>query len=364
MKLRLNLNVSKNFQLMKSIKIIDVLFLLVLFQSCGCNPIDAQKGSKEGLYKGIIKVGHMDALDMAPLFVAKENGYFREEGLDIEMVFFGNPRDNTEALSKGRIQFSTNPFTFPYLEANSGEPVQIISAAGGLGVIEVIIQGEYDIQSVEELVQWVKAHPDKKLRISGLKGGLLEMVIRKILKDNALSYDDVEMVWFNERLSMVQSFQLNEVDILSHVKPYTTDMIVNQGAKSLANNSDVWGKGTPNCTVTIMEGFGKQYPGTVMAYLKALRRGFQFIVDHPEEAAELLDKGHYYRVDLDVLKYAFSQQPAEVILEPNAQGMKLAIEAMVELGYIGQPPKQIINLSFLQEVQKEVYQDSADLGEK
>ena len=32
--------------------------------------------TKEGFYKGTIKVGHLVALDMAPLFLAKEAGYF------------------------------------------------------------------------------------------------------------------------------------------------------------------------------------------------------------------------------------------------------------------------------------------------
>ena len=214
--------------------------------------------NKEGFYPGKIKVGHLVALDMAPLFIAKEAGYFKEEGLDVQTVFFSNPGDNNAALVGGSLQFTTNPFTLPYFASNSGIKMRIISSAGGLGIMEVVIQGKYNISDVKQLVAWIKAHPGQKLKIAVLKGDTLEMIIQKLLADNGLTYDDVEMVWFNDLLAMVQSFQTKQVDILSHIKPYTTEMIVKYGAKSLATNTDVWGEGTPNCTVNVMQDFSYQ----------------------------------------------------------------------------------------------------------
>ncbi|MDB4982616.1 MAG: ABC-type nitrate/sulfonate/bicarbonate transport system, substrate-binding protein, partial [Myxococcales bacterium] len=58
-----------------------------------------------------IKVGHLVALDMAPLFVAKEAHYFEKYGLEVEPVFFANPGDNNAALAGGAIDLSINPFT-------------------------------------------------------------------------------------------------------------------------------------------------------------------------------------------------------------------------------------------------------------
>jgi len=335
------------------------LFLLVLallFGASSCNQTEKGKGKnveKEGFYPGKIKVGHLVALDMGPLFVAQEAGFFKEEGLDIETVFFSNPGDNNAALAGGSLQFSTNPFTLPYFGANSGIKMKIISGAGGLGIMEVIIQGEFKIESVQQLVQWIKANPKKKLKIAVLKGDTLEMIVEKMLSDNGLTYNDVEMVWFNDLLAMVQSFQTKQVDILSHIKPYTTEMIVNYGAKSLATNSDVWGEGTPNCTVAVMDDFMNKYPGTCKAYLRALRKGFQLMVDYPEKAVDLLEKGNYYKVSKEVLLYAMKNQPKKVVLRPNADGMMLAINAMVKAGYIKQPTENIIYTGFLDEIEKD-----------
>ena len=274
-----------------SIVIVFALMLITAFSSCnsGNNP---QSDKKEGFYQGKIKVGHLVALDMAPLFVAKEMGFFKDEGLDVETVFFSNPGDNNTALSGGSIQFSINPFTLPYFANNSGIKMRIISNAGGLGIMEVIVQGELGISDIKQLVAWIKANPGKKLKIAVLKGDTLEMIIQKMLADNGLTYNDVEMVWFNDLLAMVQSFQTKQVDILSHIKPYTTDMIVNHGAKSLCTNTDIWGEGTPNCTQNVMEDFATKYPGTCKAYLKAIQKGWQYMIDNPEKATDLLVQGN------------------------------------------------------------------------
>jgi hypothetical protein len=53
--------------------------------------------------------------------------------LDVETIFFANPGGNNAALAGGSIDFSTNPFTLPFFDANSGVPIRVISGAGRPG---------------------------------------------------------------------------------------------------------------------------------------------------------------------------------------------------------------------------------------
>lgn len=313
-------------------------------------PVTAQQVG-DGVFHGKIKAGHLVALDMAPLFVAKEAGFFKEEGLDLETVFFANPGDNNAALSGGSIQFSTNPFTLPYFAENSGVPMRIISSAGGEGVMQVIIQGSYGVSSMEDLAKWVKAHKDKKLKVATLKGDTLDMILYRSFQQVGLTYDDFEMVWFNDLLAMVQSFDTKQSDILSHIQPYTVGFQLEKGAKLLTNNSQVWGEGTPNCTVSVMDDFANKYPKTVEGYLAALHRGFQLIVDDPVKAQGLLIKGNYYRVAPEVLLEALKSQK-KVVLRPNVDGMMICIQDMVKAGYIKPPQRNIVRLEFLDRVEK------------
>ncbi len=319
---------------------------------CRNDSTGAVGNAAPGVFPGTVKVGHLVALDMAPLFVAKEAGFFKDEGLDLETVFFANPGDNNAALAGGSIQFSTNPFTLPYLGENSGVPIRIISSAGGLGIMQVVIQGKYGIDNLKQLAAWVKEHPGQKLKVGSLRGDTLDMICYRAFKQVGLTYDNFEMVWFQDLLAMVQAFETKQIDVLSHIKPYTTNLVVKFGAKVLTDNSEIWGEGTPNCTVAVLQEFGQKYPETVKRYLRGLRRGFQLIVDDPEKAVELLSQGNYFKVDKEVLLYAFKNQPKRVVLMPNVEGINTCINDMVAMGYIKKPKNEVMMLKFLEEVEK------------
>jgi len=317
--------------------------------SCGDSKPSADR---DGYYPGTVKIGHLVALDMAPMFVAKEAGFFKEQGIDVETIFFPNPGDNNAALAGGSIQVSINPFTLPYLAENSGVPIRIISSAGGLSIMEVVAQGKLGIDSVSSLAAWVKANPGKKLKVATLKGDTLEMILYRCFIDNGLSYDNFEMVWFNDLLAMVQAFEAGEVDILSFIKPYTTNMIVNKGAKRVTDNSEVWGLGTPNCTAAVMADFRQKYPKTVEAYLRAVQQAFDLIVSDPERAVQLLKNGGYYKVPPEVLLEAFRSSPKQASLRPNREGVMKAIEDMAAAGYIKRPSVEVMDLTILDQIEK------------
>lgn len=302
--------------------------------------------SSNGLYEGKINVGHLVAIDMAPLFVAKEAGYFNDEGLDVETFFFSNPGDNNAALTGGSIQFSINPFTLAYLGQNSGVPMRIITNAGGNGVMQVVMQGKYDVSSVNDLAAWVKANPDKKLKVGTLRGDTLDMILYKAFKDEGLTYDHFEMIWFNDLLAMVQSFKTGELDILSHIQPYTTDLQLNEDANFLTDNAQVWGVGTPNTTVIVLEDFAKKYPETVKRYIRASNRALELIKNDPEKAVQLLSGKNYYKTPDGVLLAAFKTQ-GQATLYPNVAGMKIAIDDMVAQNYISETTVDIVDTSYL-----------------
>ncbi len=299
-----------------------------------------------GLYLGTLKVGHLVALDMAPLFIAKEAGYFKDEGLDVETVFFSNPGDNNAALTGGSVQLTINPFTLAYLGVNSGVPMRILSNAGGNGIMQVVIQGKYNVSSLSDLVAYVKANPNQKLKVGTLRGDTLDMILYKAFKDNGLSYDNFEMVWFNDLFAMVQSFKTNDIAILSHIQPYTTDLQINYGAKFLTDNAQVWGKGTPNTTLIALDSFAKKYPETVKRFLRAENRALDLIKSNPEKAMEILKGKNYYKIPDNVLLTAFKTQK-DATLYPNVAGMMTAINDMITQNYIKKTDINIVDTSYL-----------------
>ncbi|MGJ7542456.1 ABC transporter substrate-binding protein [Variovorax sp. LT1R16] len=115
------------------------------------------------------KAGHFVAIDMAPLFVAKESGCFVQQGLHAETVFFADPGDNNAVLAGRAIECSTNPFILPFFAANSGVPIRGIAAAGGWGVMEVVAHAKLGLMSMDDIKGYIGAGKPK-LKIATLQG--------------------------------------------------------------------------------------------------------------------------------------------------------------------------------------------------
>lgn len=289
-------------------------------------------GEAQALTK--VKAGHLVALDMAPLFLGKESGCFEKYGLDIETVFFANPGDNNAALAGGEIDFSTNPFTLPFFAANSGVPIRVIAAAGGWGIMQVIADGKLKISSIEDLKKHI-ASGGKKLRFASLQGDTLELILTRIFKQNGIADNAVEIVNFDDLLAMVDAFRSGQADVLSHIKPYTTDFVVNKGATFIADNAQVWSAHTPNTVVSVLEKTLAGRPQIVESYLKGLLCAAEIINKEPERAVQILSaKGSYYRVSPTVLLQAFKSAKEPVSFVPDLVSIQSVVDDLTALGYI------------------------------
>lgn len=282
-----------------------------------------------------VKAGHLVALDMAPLFLAKEAGCFSKNGLEVETVFFANPGDNNAALAGGAIDFSTNPFTLPFFAANSGVPIRTIAAAGGWGIMQVIADGKLKLNSIADL----KAHTSKggkKLRFASLQGDTLELILTRVFKQNGIPETAVEMVNFDDLLAMVDAFRSGQVDVLSHIKPYTTDFVVNSGATVITDNAAVWSPNTPNTVVSVLEKTLSERPQVVEAYLKGLLCAAEIINKEPEKATKLLSAPgtSYYRVAPAVIERAFKTASQPVSFVPDIAAIQSVVDDLTALGYI------------------------------
>jgi len=280
-----------------------------------------------------VKAGHLVAIDMAPLFVAKESGCFAKQGIDVETVFFANPGDNNAALAGGAIDFSTNPFTLPFFAANSGVPIRVIAAAGGWGVMEVVAQGKLGLKSMDDLKSYVKTGKPR-LKIATLQGDTLELILKREFMRLSLTEKDVELVYFNDLLAMVEAFRSGQMDLLSHIKPYTTDMVVNKSAMVLTTSAKTYSVTTPNTVVSVLEKTLRERPQLVDSYLKGLMCAADIINKQPETAAQYLSRGNYYRVNEKVLLSSLKTAPAPVSFVPDVAVIQSVVNELTKLGYV------------------------------
>ena len=296
----------------------------------------------------VINVGHLVGICMSPLFYAQATGLFAAEGLKVEMKFMPNPGDALTALTGGVQQIVHIPFTNIIVAANNGAPVRIIGGSGAGGLF-LLAQGSTGIKSMEDL----KKQKGKNLKIGAMRLNTFELMLYRALASNGLKYEDFQMVWFNDTLSMASAFEAKAVDLVTHVEPFATRLVDKLGGVPIASNLDTWGKDGPDCVTNARVDFIEKYPQAVTKYLRALLKADAAIKANRDKAVEVLDASKFYRVDKETLRAALPRQMPQVnLIGAGEAGMRTAIADMTTLGYIKNVPANLIDFRFLKEALK------------
>jgi NitT/TauT family transport system substrate-binding protein len=296
----------------------------------------------------VIRVGHLVGICMSPLFYADAMGYFKDEGLKVELKHMPNPGDGLAALTSGATHIAHVPFTNSIVAANNGAPVKIIGGSGAGGIF-LIAQGSTGIKSIDDL----KKAKGKNLKIGTMRLNTFELTTYRVLANNGMKYEDFQMVWFNDVLSMAAAFESKAVDLVTHVEPFSTRLVDKLGGVPIASNQDVWGKDGPDCVTNARADFIAQYPDATKKYLRALLKADAAIKADMPKAVDILDKGKYYRVDRETLAAALPRQTPQVDLTRGGdKGMEIAVADMVTLGYLKKMPDGAIDFRLLRETLK------------
>jgi NitT/TauT family transport system substrate-binding protein len=240
------------------------------------------------------------------------------------------------------------PFTNIIVAANNGAPVRIIGGSGAGGLF-LIAQGGSGIKSMSDL----KQQRGKGLKIGAMRLNTFELMAYRALANQGLKYDDFNMVWFSDTLSMASAFEAKAVDVVTHVEPFATRLVDKLGGVPIASNLDTWGKDGPDCVTNARTDFLEKYPQAATKYLRALLKADAAIKANPDKAVEVLDASKFYRVDKDTLKAALPRQRPQVnLIGAGEAGMRTAIADMTTLGYIKSVPANLIDFRFLKDALK------------
>jgi len=237
-----------------------------------------------------VKVGYTPILSQLPLFVAVEEGYFEEEGIEVELVKFDAPNHLNDALLQGQIDITCPGMAlgiFAITEQKNPGKIEVYSIVGGTPdapVAKVLVRKESEIRSVSDI-------KGKKL---GIFGGTIQWIVitKNYLEMHGLkAYEDVEIVELTPALQ-VQALASGQIDALLALEPMAT-VALEQGfarvvdgsaAETTINNPSWIGAGAINTA------YKEKNPEKVEAYLRAIKRGIEFTENRTGNAIKHLPK--------------------------------------------------------------------------
>ena len=339
---------------MKKYKKICALLLagaLPILALAGCGSVAGEKKQQEGMTKVVLnEVAH--SIFYAPMYVAIEEGYFEEEGIDLELVTgFGADKTMTAVLTgEADIGFmGCESSVYTYAGGTEDYVVnfaQLTQRAGNF----LVSREPIDDFSWEML-------KDKDV-LGGRAGGMPEMVFEYILlKNNIDPTADVRIDQSIDFGSTAAAFSGGQGDFTVEFEPHAT-MLEQKGdgyvVASLGEDSGY----VPYTSISAKKSYIESNPETVQSFVNALQKGMDYVNTHtPEEIAKVIAP-QFAETDLDTLtkivERYHSQDTWKSDLIFEKESFELLQSILMEFGVQEEkvPYEDLVNTEFATEAAK------------
>ena len=279
-----------------------ILFFTAIFATVsmiGCSSgFGKGRGSKE-VNVTLNEVAH--SIFYAPLYVAIENGYFQEEGIQLTLVTgFGADKTMTAVLSdEADIGFMGPETTiYTYNEGASDRVVnfaQLTQRAGNF----LVAREEMPNFSWEDL--------KGKEVLGGRKGGMPEMVFEYILRKNGI--DTAADLTIDQSIdfgSTAAAFSSGKGDYSVEFEPGAT-ALESEGTGYVVASLGVDSGYVPYTAFSAKASYLEQNADTVQKFTNALQKGIDYTLEHsPEEIAKAISP-QFKETDLETLTTIISR---------------------------------------------------------
>lgn len=261
--------------------------IMVILVGCssekeGATSTDAGKQSEEKVNVVLNEVAH--SIFYAPMYVAIEEDYFEEEGIELDLVTgFGADKTMTAVLSgEADIGFmGSEASIYTYNEGANDIVVNFAQLTQRAGNFLVARENMEDF-SWEDIKD--------SLVLGGRKGGMPEMVFEYILKQNGIDpQKDLTIDQSIDFGSTAAAFSGGEGDFTVEFEPGATSL--EQEGKgyvvaSLGTDSGY----VPYTAFSAKESYIEENPDIIQGFTNALQKGMDYVQTHtPEEIAAVIE---------------------------------------------------------------------------
>jgi len=267
-----------------------------------------------------LKVGILPDADSIPLIVAQEEGFFAENGSEIEIISFHNPIERDSALQAGEIDGAISDVLAVLFSVDNDQDVKITSLTNGR---YVLLSGrDSGIKEYEDL---------KNVKIAISSNTIIEYITDRLLKTNNFSEDEIKKIAIPKIPLRLQMLEAGKVKAACLPEPLASVLIKN-GANIIGASTDLG-----------------EAPGIMLFTDKAIRnkeKEIESFYSAYSKAVELLNKDSDNYRDLLIDKAGFPKEIKENFVFPEYEKPHLPEKNTVNLVIDWMEEKDLINNNF------------------
>lgn len=261
----------------------------------------------------------------APLYVAQDKGFFKEEGLDVSIVTAGGDEKAFAALLSKTAQFAIGDPTFVAVAGERGQPGKVIAALLS-GMPFWGVTHKSSIPTIDDPKML------KDLKVATFPSPSTAYAAQTKMFQSAGLDPNIQQVAFGGLLAALES---NQVDIALELEP-NVSTAVKYGHRVVYSLAKYY----PDFAITgitVLPEYERGHVETVQHFTNAIRKADVFIAEHLQDAANIMVK-RFPQVDQDVAKDALRNMvQARVIptsMVVSRVGWDTAIQLRTEVGDI------------------------------
>jgi len=251
---------------------------------------------KPGLDKVTLQLQWTHQFQFAGYYAAKEKGFYRDAGLDVELLELKPGLDSVQEVAAARADFGVGE-TSLLLARQEGKPVVLLANIFQHSALVLAMRHAGSLDPVHTL-------KGKRVMLDSTDAEIVGYLTKEGLPPK--SYDRID-----HSLS-TQDFLAGKVDAVSVYLTEKHDDLERAGVPCLlltprSADIDFYGDNLFTSEAQI-----RKHPGRVIAFRDASLKGWEYALDHPEEIIDLIVSRYPSRLDREHLVYE-AQQMKELI---------------------------------------------------
>lgn len=327
---------------MKRLLLTLLFILLGVTVLSGCNSAkETSSSSKQELKK--FNIGYLASPGHVLYFVAKEKGYFAEEGLDVNLFLFNNSGEGMNAIQSGKLDAGSFGTTAPLKFIANGSDFTLF---GGQ-----MNDGSGIVTKPERAAEFKELKNFKGKKIATVKLSTVDVVVRAALLDAGIDWKkDLTIVEMDSPAAVMEAVKKGVVDAGMVWVPHLKNA-EKLGLKAAIYSGEIEKMHSCCRQVTLTANIQKD-PKTYENFLRALIKAYKFYQTNHEETVDIISK--YVKVDKEVIVAETYGGHLYSSPDPGKEGTLMFWKNMNKIGYINS------NLNIEDKINLEIYKKAID----
>jgi NitT/TauT family transport system substrate-binding protein len=271
----------------------------------GCSLLSGNSDSNPtGPANARIRLGAIPIVDVAPVYIALRKGYFRDEGIEVEVKLLQGGAAAIPGLINGELDVTFgNWVSFLSAQAKGTADLKIVADGyrGKPGMFLVLAAPDSPVHTAADLA-------GRKIAVN-TRGNVAELAVRAAMKAQQI---DVGGVQFAELPfpDMQAALQRKDIDAALLVEPFITRAVQQAGAVTVLDPIAGDAADLPIGGYATSAKFARENPITLDAFRRALTKAQRDTADRSQIEAVITD---YAKVDKSIATVVhFGSYPASV----------------------------------------------------